>query len=260
MNTRILTLIAIALALVIAALVTAHLMLGPGGETVPNATETPSKADQALLDEGEYHRITAVSPGATPLRGEANSAAVALMRGFVEAEAATFKEESGLLTLTTEDIEMRDLGGDRKYVLDITYETHDSPATVSYVFPIFADSMGAHPNAYYRTFTFDKATGKELLISDLFADAGYLDVLSKESRGQLAPKIAEMSEIPLEEFDTEYLDSGTTPDAPNFQFFYLDGKELVIIFPPYQVGPWVIGTQEARFDRTELDVLKPEYR
>src|ERR1700754_896667 len=106
MNTRILTLIAIAMAFVIAALITGHLIISPATETKgPAALETPSTADKTLKDKGQYHLITAVSPGATPLPGEANAAAVALMQGFVSAEAATFKHESGLETLTQEDID-----------------------------------------------------------------------------------------------------------------------------------------------------------
>ncbi len=262
MNTRILTLIAIAMAFVIAALITGHLIVSPEDTKAPAAVEeTPSTADKTLSDEGDYHKITAVSPGTTPLKGEANAAAVAIMQGFVSAEAATFKHESGLETLTQEDIDMMGIGGDRKYVLDIKYEMHESPVTVSYVFPIFADTMGAHPNAYYRTFTFDKQTGKELLIADLFTDETYLAVLSEKSRAILKPHIAEVSAIPEAELDTEYLESGTTPDAPNFQYFYLEGDALVIIFPPYQVGPWVLGMQEARIPRAELaDRLKAEYR
>lgn len=255
MNTRTFALIALAIALIAAALVTARLAVVPPQGEAPEAPQGAAPAeDRKVSDEGDYHRIEAVTPGSTPLQGEANAAAVAAMEGFVMAEIATFKRESGLETLTEEDIEMMGLGGDRKYELKIEYDAYESHGTVSYVFPIYANTMGAHPNAYYRTFTFDKQTGAELRIGDLFESDAYLEALSSGSRVQITARLGE------ENANKEYLESGTTPDAPNFQHFYLDKNDLVIIFPPYQVGPWVIGTQEARFPVADFDLMKHAYR
>jgi hypothetical protein len=77
----------------------------------------------------------------------------------------------------------------------------------------------------------------------------------------LVPQIAKATETPEDELDTSYIETGTTPDPNNFQIFYFEGDYLVIVFPPYQVGPWVLGTQTIRIPRSELSAeLKAEYR
>lgn len=239
----------------------------PEGVLDGMGTTTPSgeAAGPAYIrDSGQYYDIEASYPSATPLKASAGASAdakaIALMRSFAEQEAARFKDNN-VTALTAEDIEIQGLGGDRKYVLDADYDFHQSPVTVSYVYHMFADTLGAHPNAYYRTFTFDKASGEALVLSDLFASGDFLDVLSNESRKRLKAQIAEASNVPEDELDTSMIEAGTTAYADNFQNFYLEGADLVIVFPPYQVGPWVIGTQEVRLSRASLgNTLKARYR
>jgi hypothetical protein len=231
---------------------------GPG----PSATSTPSGAEKLSVDDtGPYHDIHAYYPSKTPLASASTDAsAVFVMKTFAESEAQRFRENN-VEVLTQADIELFGVGEDRKYVLDADYDIHESPVTVSYVYHLYADTLGAHPNAYYRTFTFDLQSGEELHIDDLFMTADYLDVLSNESRRILKAQIAEASAVPEDELDTSMLDAGTTPFSDNFQNFYLEGNDLVIVFPPYQVGPWVLGTQEAHIPRSALgNTLKARYR
>lgn len=232
--------------------------VGPGG----SATSTPSGAEgdvpATLQDNGQYHEITAHYPAQTPLKATAGATAdiVAsrVMKEFVEQEIARFKDNN-VDMLTAEDISIIGLGGERKYVLDIEYKVYESPDTVSYVFSMFADTLGAHPNGYYRTYTFDKESGEGLHLDDIFGTPDYLEVLSMLSRQALAAKLDEFG------YDKEYLEAGTTAFADNFQNFYLEGDNFVVLFPPYQVGPWVIGTQTAELPRAELgNTLKEAYR
>lgn len=216
-------------------------------------------ASERITENEAYHEISAEYPSVTPLRASAgaaaDTAAVAAFREFELNTIATFKEQSGLETLSEEDIEMFGLGGDRKYALGIDYELRQSDETVSYIFMIYEDTLGAHPNAYYRTFTFDADTGNGVQIGNLFTPgADYLSVLSETSRESLRESLGENA-------STDMLEAGTTPDEDNFQNFYLDGEALVIIFAPYQVGPWAIGTQEVRIPRSELStILQAEYQ
>jgi hypothetical protein len=254
MNMKTLVILAGVLGLVLVSLLAAHFTRPAKEESAVIPAPTLPAKDKITNEDAEYYRITASIPSEVPLKGTGGLKAVGVMESFVAATIADFKANSGLLTLTEEDIEMQGLGGERKYTLDISYDTYASPSTLSYVFVIYEDTMGAHPNAYYRTFTFDKQSDEELLISDLFFSSNYLEKLSEDSRTQIAERLGGDGVV------TEYLESGTTPDAPNFQHFYLDEDELVIIFPPYQVGPWAIGTQEARFERSTLrDHLIPTY-
>jgi len=214
---------------------------------------------ERISENGPYHEVSAEYPATTPLRtsagAEADAAAVTAFRAFEETAITNFKEQNNLERLSAQDIAMFGLGGDRKYALGIEYEMRQSDATVSYVFMIYEDTLGAHPNAYYRTFTFDLASGAGLQLSQLFAPGvDYLTILSQKSREAL---YAELEENAV----SDMLEAGTTPDEDNYQNFYLQGDALVIIFAPYQVGPWAIGTQEVRIPKSELSgMLKAEYQ
>jgi hypothetical protein len=225
----------------------------------PEVPQGPSVGQSERISEnGQYHEVSAEYPATTPLRAsagaEADAAAVEAFRTFERNTIENFKTQSGLSSLTQEDIAMFGLGGERKYALGIEYDMYQSAATVSYVFMIYEDTLGAHPNGYYRTFTFDLATGAGLQLSQLFAPGvDYLTILSQRSREALYAQLGQ-SAIP------DMLEPGTTPDEDNFQNFYLEGDALVIIFAPYQVGPWAIGTQEVRFPTASLTgLLKAEY-
>ena len=219
-----------------------------------------------IVENQEYYEIETNYPQSTPLRQSAGAGAdahaVSVMKEFQTNAIANFKQQNNLAAITPEEVEMFGLGENRKYALGIEYDLHTSPSTVSYVYLIYEDTLGAHPNAYYRTFTFDARSGEGLVLGDFFVSgADYLSTLSEISRDRLVTQIAEVSNIPESELDRSMLDAGTTPDEDNFQTFYLEGDAFVLIFPPYQVGPWVLGMQEVRIPKSELSaILTAEYR
>lgn len=221
-----------------------------------------SGSEGVLKDSGQYYEITGRYPASTSLKATAgakqDALAIGYMKTFVEQEAARFKD-TNVSGLTAEDIQVQELGGDRRYTLDIEYKAYQSPVAVSYVYLMYANTMGAHPNTYYRTFVFDASSGEGLHLDDIFSPtADYLGVLSMLSREKLAVQMEKAGGVAP---DKDMLEAGTTPDADNFQNFYLEGPDLVLIFPPYQVAPYVYGAQEVRIPRTELgNALKAEYR
>jgi hypothetical protein len=146
--------------------------------------------------------------------------------------------------------------------MTMEYEIHESPKTVSYVYSLYQDTMGAHPNTYYRTFTFDKETGNDIELGDLFTPgAAYLDRLSEITRADLPKIMAKMAEMTLDEVDHDYINSGTMPIADSFGNFAIDGANLLMIFPPYQVGPYVYGTITDPIPLSSLsNILAPKYR
>ncbi len=231
----------------------------------PQAGE-PQGEMGVITENEQYWEIEATYPTSTPLKASAGAGAdahaVEVMKQFAEISVQSFKEESGLLSLSAEDIAMQGLGGDRKYALGMDYELHSSDSTVSYVYLIYADTLGAHPNAYYRTFTFDSETGTGLTLGDLFVPGSdYLAKLSSSSRAKLVTQIAEASNVSEAELSMDMIDAGTTPDEDNYLNFYLEGDALVIIFAPYQVGPWALGMQEVRLPKSELTaILKAKYQ
>lgn len=244
-----------------------YVLTRPAGNDMRNPFPTtsgePAGGAQGLLeDSGQYYEITGRYPSSTTLTATAGAKqgalAVGYMKTFVEQEAARFKD-TNISELTAEDIKIQELGGDRRYELDIEYTAYQSPVAVSYVYLMYANTMGAHPNTYYRTFVFDAKTGEGLHLDDIFSPtADYLGVLSVLSREKLAVQMEKAGGVAP---DREMLDAGTTPDADNFQNFYLEGPDLVLIFPPYQVAAYVYGAQEVRIPRAELgNALKAEYR
>jgi hypothetical protein len=241
------------------------LTLSPSEGVPGTATSTPSGAIKAHVeDSGDVYQIDVYYPTETPLLisagTSANASAVFAMKTFAETEAVRFKDNS-IADLTPDDIRIQELGGERKYTLEADYDVYTSDVAVSYVYHMYVDTMGAHPNAYYRTFTFDLLTGEELHIGDLFATPDFLEVLSNESRTRLVPQIAKAYEVPEAELDRSMVDAGTTPFSDNFQNFYFEGDALVLLFPPYQVGPWALGTQEVSIPRSDLgNTLELRYR
>ena len=210
----------------------------------PMATSTPmTTGPQALVDTDLYYEIRGEYPGSTPLAqsagAEADTAAVARMKSYMESVAAEFKKNGNFENLTNEDISLQGLDQGRKYVLQAEYETYQGLRTVSYVYTLYEDTLGAHPNAYYRTFTFDLSTGAELTLGDLFTDSAYLQTLSARARTDIPAIVRAKSGT---DPDLEYLASGTMPEAANFQNWYIDGASLVLVFPPYQIGPYALGT------------------
>lgn len=230
------------------------------------ATTTPSEATMAHIEENAaYYDIHAHYPSTAPLPGNTGAEGVAEMKTFVQNTILRFKESGNFANLTAEDIKIQGLGPDRKYALDINYEVYKGGRSISYVYLIEADTLGAHPNTYYRTFTYDTRTGASLALDDLFAPgAPYLDRLSAQTRADLPNLLGGGSagDPPVEGSDAfPEITAGTQPEEDSFQNFAIDGTMLRIIFPPYQVGPYSLGTVVDPIPlSTFASILKAEYR
>ena len=232
------------------------------------ATTTPAVPSEPIhiKESGRFYEIDAAYPSATPLRAsagaEADQAAVSLMRAFEENTIEAFKEANGLEGMTAEEFASYAFGRDMKYAMTVEYTLYESPTTLSYVYLIYQDTLGAHPNIYYRTFTFDRATGENIHLDELFAPGTpYLERLSSRTRTDLPAIMAHRAETTPDTIDRENINSGTLPIADAFQNFVVDGATLRIIFPPYQVGAYAFGTLEVPIPLNDLrDILDPKYR
>ena len=177
------------------------------------------------------------------------------MQDFVSDTITQFKTDGNFANLTPTDITTMGFDQGRKEKLQIVYLIASSPHTVSYIFTIYEDTLGAHGNTLFKTFTFDTTTGAPLALADLFSpSADYLDALSSISRAKL-PAILGSSA------DTTFITNGTTPEDTNFANFFFDNHQLVILFAPYAVGPYTAGPQTLYIPASELStILKPEYQ
>lgn len=219
-----------------------------------------------ITDNGRFYEIDVTYPSATPLNATAgaaaDAAAVSAMKMFAEQQIVAFKENNNLNGMTAAEFAEMTFGRDAKYAMNMEYKVYESPKTVSYVYSLYQDTLGAHPNTYYRTFTFDKTSGEALHLDDLFAPGSpYLERLSERTRADLPKIMAKMAEITPDEVDRDYINSGTMPIADSFGNFAIEGSNLLMIFPPYQVGPYVYGTITDPIPLSSLSgILDPKYR
>lgn len=229
--------------------------------TKPLTGKAPDMAGTIILPEGgysehaTYYDIVANYATSTPLRGRANTAAIAQMKDFVGGTIAQFKVDGNFANLTQEDIAMMGFDEGRKQALTIVYLISSSPRTVSYIFTIYVDTLGAHGNTFFHTFTFDTVTGEPRSLRDVFSPgAEYLEKLSGIARAKLPSVIGQ-------DYDMTFIKGGTTPEDKSFEDFFLDNGELVILFAPYQVAPYAAGPQTLRIEVSELaSILRPEYK
>lgn len=233
----------------------------PGILPPPVATSTPDAVlvpPKTYTDSGRFYEVRATYPSATPLPEGKSEDALAVMEAFIRSQGREFAANASVGLMSPEEAELAFPGG-RKYTLDIDYKTATGPRTVTYTFTIAADTLGAHPNTTFRTFTFDTETGAQLTLGDLFLpDSQYLERLSIRARNELTRTIRErMQTIEINE---RMLSAGTEASAQNFQWFRVEGTNLVLLFPPYQVAPYALGALEVAIPLAQLgEVLKPAY-
>ncbi|MDE0143972.1 MAG: polysaccharide deacetylase family protein [Caldilineaceae bacterium] len=119
-------------------------------------------------------------------------------------------------------------------------------------------NTGGTGNSYVVGYIFDRRTGAELTISDLFVDDSYLERLSVLTREALLESIAK------EELysDPEWVQSGTVPTAENFDNILLrENGTILVKFDKYQVAAGVSGVVDVVLPLSEIaDLLKPEIR
>ncbi|MFZ3043992.1 MAG: RsiV family protein [Minisyncoccia bacterium] len=250
----------IVVAVVVAALIgiIAYAALRPAPAKAPGA-EAPTAPPVSFKEVTKYYDIGTNYPSSTPLLASvgtsADIAAVARMKKFVDDTVAQFKTDGNFDNLTPKDIQMLGFDQGRKEKLNIVYLIASSPRTVSYIFTTYEDTLGAHGNTFFHTFTFDTSTGAPLALVDLFTPGSdYLGALSSISRAKLPSVIGSSA-------DMTFITPGTTPEAKNFQNFFFDDQRLVILFAPYAVAPYSSGPQTLPIPVNELsNILKSEYR
>ncbi len=251
------TIIGISTLMVVILAVVAYTALRPTSAEAPiNTTVSPALGvtGDGYFQNATYYDITAQYASSTPLSGAANASATALMKNFVDNTIAEFKTDGNFDHLTTEDISMMGFDKGRKESLKIVYLESSSARTVSYIYTIYTDTLGAHGNSDFRTFTFDTTTGAGLALADIFVSgANYLDTLSQLARARLPGIIGDR-------YDMNAIKDGTTPIEENFKNFFFDNHDLVVLFPPYQVAAYSEGPQTLRIPLSLLTNLKSAYK
>jgi hypothetical protein len=238
--------------------IVSYVLLKPAPAQAPVDQNTHGVLSGSYIENAQYYDIVAHYATSTPLSkisASIDASATALMKSFVDDTVAEFKKNGNFANLTAKDVKMIGLDQGRKEKLQIVYLISSSPKTVSYIFSIYEDTLGAHGNIFFRTFTFDTSTGANLSLSDIFTPGSpYLDTLSTISRAELPGVIGDG-------FDMTFIKDGTKPVNDSFMSFFFDNRELVLLFPPYQVAPYSSGPQTLRIPISLISsILRSEYR
>lgn len=178
--------------------------------------------------------------------------AEAVMRGYINEERANFWSNA----MTGSSPEMF---GPGPWTLEIGYETfYHSPSVVSVLFNIYTYTGGAHPNTYFKTFTFDLESEVMYTLTGLFQmDMHPNEILAPIVRAELQETLADFPDFI--EMGTEPYPEGY-PQVDNYANWVLTEDSLVIYFPPYQVAPYVAGPQQVSIPLVDLkDVLNPAF-
>ena len=209
---------------------------------------TPT-GDRRHLEETDTHTIDVTYPSVSDPTVQLALEAVA------KEEVARFKADLAVMVDDAEATRIREAG--RPYELIISYKPYTSPGFSSYEFDIYLDTGGAHPNAFFRTLTFNEA-GEEVMLPDLFKEgARYLDRISTEAYKQVTLELGKRLGVEVSGDLEETVRIGTSPTPETLQFFYLSQGNLHIIIPPYQAASYAAGTFDVSIPLSQLeDILK----
>lgn len=214
-----------------------------------------AEGDFQYKKESEFVSIEVVYPAKTNLSHEADARARSVLENWIKVRESEFIASTSDMLDAAEQTRLREHG--RSYALGIEYMAYTSGANQSFVFQIYEDTGGAHPNVYYKTFVFD-AQGMEVRLADLFKpDAQYLDELSTLAYADILRQAPSRFGTALDENQKDWVRTGTAPSTETFQSYYLDGENLVLIFPPYQVAAYAAGKFETKIPFSNLSrILK----
>lgn len=142
--------------------------------------------------------------------------------------------------------------GDNKFALQINFDSYEYEEYISYVFHIFIDTQGAHPNTYIWTISYDTKNNEIIDIKSLISrNKDVLNVLSDYTFNYL-----KNDERIKENLVQEMLEDGTSPKKENFSNFAFSKKGLIIFFERYSVAPYSSGEFEVLVPYDKLDILK----
>lgn len=210
---------------------------------VLNGSPTESGAF-VYAEDASYYTIAAYYPATTTLPAEADAKARLAIEQALAERIAEFKRNGDFENLTEEDVRIQGLGPDRKYALVMEYKTYSAPGYVSYVYTVYEDTLGAHPNSYFLTLVFDESGAQTELAQVLANNPNGLEELSLVVSNQVVEEYRRRAGV--EDGTDAIFAEGLSPTKDNYRNFYLDGEDLVILFPPYQVAAYAAGSFEAR--------------
>lgn len=219
-----------------------------GQSDVLSNQKVPMFSSRSIEEKTESYEISVSVPvlNVAPLGNEIVNKKLSEM---AEKAIVSFKD-------TVKDTEVRE---NMKSTLDAGFTTSCTKTVCSILFSQSVYYSGAaHPFTVTQTAVFDKATGKELTLSDVFVvnDAFYTKLTSLVT--------AKAKEILLEHhkddkeytIDTDWIKEGLKDKEKSFAQFMLNESEVTFYFDEYQLAPRVESLTEISLPLDSLQEFK----
>lgn len=212
--------------------------------------------DYKYTEGDQYYSIEAYYPATTTLSGAADVAARTAIEQGVLAQINDFHTILGETLDTAEKARLQQDG--MQYAFAAQYKEYQSAHYDSFLYAIYEDTGGAHPNGFFKTFVFDQ-NGAAVTLGGLFKPgADYLARLAQAATVQVRQQLGKR--LGSDAISSIFSD-GLAPTAENFQNFAVEGDSLHIFFPPYQVAPYAAGTFDISIPLSGLaDIVAPNVR
>ncbi len=170
--------------------------------------------------------------------------------GLAPADAAMRAWSQTQLKEFMSRLELPPANPDWRYEFILTASSYaPSAGALSWRLDAWSFTGGAHGGTESESFVYDRSSGKRLALSDLFKPG--TPYLRELSRRAMAQRLARA----VPGVDKDWLDRGAGPDPENYRLFALDGGDLVVRFPAYQVAPYSEGPQDFRAPLKTLNGL-----
>ncbi len=195
----------------------------------------------------QYYDISLLYPAKTAL---ADAAADQKARLTIE---TALKQERDDFVSNVQGLDasvMPSLGDGHKLMLAATYKTYSSPTSVSFAYVIYEDTGGAHPNTYFKTFVFN-LQGSAMGIAEVLSQSkNGLQLLSQKVSADVTAQMKQR--LGQADVSGAIFAEGLAPTENNYSNFVIDGDDLLVLIPPYQVAAYVMGSFEVRVPLHDL--------
>lgn len=141
---------------------------------------------------------------------------------------------------------------DWQYVLEISFNYYEYENYISFVFNVFSQTGGAHPNTRVFTVNYDIKNDKIIDITELTKMyTNILEIFSKTSYESLKD-----NDKILQYGNEDMFKRGLEERIENFRNFVFDKNGIVLFFNPYDIAPYVAGSFVVKVPYDKLDKIQ----
>jgi hypothetical protein len=202
---------------------------------IPIITETP-EIQQVLEIKAEQSEVSVDNPKYNIIRSKPVLSGVeSLERDFnLKLDAMYQAQVDEFISMVVENEPWRTQNiPDIPSWLDLRYEMfYLSEELISLSIPVEIYIAGmAHPNHFTLVVNYDLDKSRTLSLADVF-----------ESEGQILPVLSAYCKEELTKSEQLMFEEGILPEAVNYSNWVVNEQGLVVIFDPYKVAPYAMGT------------------